>query len=92
MDARVAAIVEERGRLIAGLADLDVHSWPSEANFILFQPSSADANAVWAGLVDRGVLVRNCTSWPGLTNCLRVTVGTTDENDTFLRALREVLQ
>lgn len=92
MDERVAAIVEERGRLVAGLTELPVATWPSQANFILFQPTDADADAVWAGLVEHGVLVRNCTSWPGLTNCLRVTVGTPEENTAFLDALREVLQ
>ena len=46
---------------------------------------------VWQGLVDRSVLVRNCSSWPRLTGCLRVTVGTPEEDDAFLAALTEVL-
>jgi histidinol-phosphate aminotransferase len=37
------------------------------------------------------VLVRDCSGWPRLADCLRVTVGTPDENDTFLDALREVV-
>jgi histidinol-phosphate aminotransferase len=37
------------------------------------------------------VLVRNCSSWPRLDGCLRVTVGSTAEDDAFLAALREVL-
>jgi histidinol-phosphate aminotransferase len=37
------------------------------------------------------VLVRNCASWPRLEGCLRVTIGTDDEDDTFLSALQEVL-
>ena len=37
------------------------------------------------------MLVRNCASWPGLTDCLRVTLGTPEENDEFLAALAEVL-
>ncbi len=91
MDARVSAIVEERGRLAAGLADLPVDVWPSGANFILFRPRATDGEAVWQGLVDRSVLVRNCASWPRLDGCLRVTVGTPAENDAFLAALAEVL-
>jgi histidinol-phosphate aminotransferase len=43
-------------------------------------------------LVDRSVLVRNCGSWPRLETCLRVTVGTPDEDDRFLSALAEVLR
>jgi histidinol-phosphate aminotransferase len=37
------------------------------------------------------VLVRDCTAWPGLDGCLRVTVGTPAEDDAFLAALAEVL-
>jgi histidinol-phosphate aminotransferase len=91
MQARVAALVEERGRLAAALDELAVDVWPSAANFILFRPRPVDAAAVWQGLVDRSVLVRNCASWPGLEGCLRVTVGSPDENDAFLNALNEVL-
>jgi len=91
MEARVAALVEERGRLTAGLAELPVDLWPSGANFLLFRPRPVEGQAVWQGLVDRSVLVRNCASWPRLAGCLRVTVGTPDENDAFLKALAEVL-
>ena len=91
MEARVAALVEERGRLVAALADLPVDTWPSGANFVLFRPRTRDGARVWQGLLDRSVLVRNCSDWPRLDGCLRVTVGTADENEAFLRALREVL-
>ena len=91
MDERVAAIVEERGRLVTRLRDLDVDVWPSGANFVLFRPRSGDGDGVWQGLVDRSVLVRNCASWPRLDGCLRVTIGTPDEDDRFLDALEEVL-
>ncbi|MBV9950850.1 MAG: histidinol-phosphate transaminase [Acidimicrobiia bacterium] len=91
MEARVAELVEERGRLSAALGDLDVDVWPSGANFVLFRPRSADGAAVWQQLVDRSVLVRNCASWPRLEGCLRVTIGTRDEDDAFLGALEEVL-
>jgi histidinol-phosphate aminotransferase len=91
MEARVAALVEERGRLMAGLAELPVDVWPSGANFVLFRPRPVDGQVAWQGLVDRSVLVRNCASWPRLAGCLRVTVGTPDENDAFLKALDEVL-
>ena len=71
--------------------DLDVDVWPSGANFVLFRPRSRDGDGVWQGLVDRSVLVRNCASWPRLDGCLRVTIGTPDEDDRFLDALEEVL-
>jgi histidinol-phosphate aminotransferase len=91
MEARVATIVEERGRVSAGLAELDVEAWPSDANFILFRPRQRAGAEVWQGLLDHSVLVRDCTSWPGLDGCLRVTIGTPEENGAFLRALKEVL-
>jgi len=91
MEARVAGLVEERGRLAAGLGDLDVDLWPSGANFVLFRPRRRDGDEVWQGLLDRSVLVRNCSGWPRLQGCLRITVGTQAEDDHFLAALREVL-
>jgi histidinol-phosphate aminotransferase len=91
MEARVAIVNEERGRIAAAFAALPVDTWPSDANFVLFRPRGKDAEAVWQGLLDRSILVRNCASWPGLAGCLRVTVGTPDENTAFLDALTEIL-
>ncbi|HUR77819.1 MAG TPA: histidinol-phosphate transaminase [Acidimicrobiales bacterium] len=92
MQARIANIVEERGRIVAALAELPVEVWPSEANFILFRPRSADGTKVWQRMVDDSVLVRDCSSWPSLEGCLRVTVGTAEENGRFLEALAKALQ
>ena len=91
MAERVARLVAERERLVGALGGLDVDVSPSGANFVLFAPRSRDGEAVWQGLVERSVLVRNCAAWPRLHGRLRVTVGTPDENDRFLAALREVL-
>jgi histidinol-phosphate aminotransferase len=81
MEARVARIAEERGRVAAALGDLPVESWPSDANFILFRPNEKSADEVWRSLLDHSVLIRNCAEWDGLTGCLRVTIGTPEEND-----------
>jgi len=91
MEARVAVVAEERGRLAAGLAGLDVEAWPSDANFILFRPARPAAE-VWQALLDQSVLVRDCSGWAGLPGCLRVTVGTPPENDRFLVALEKALE
>ncbi|MCB1027460.1 MAG: aminotransferase class I/II-fold pyridoxal phosphate-dependent enzyme, partial [Microthrixaceae bacterium] len=93
MDRRVSRITEQRGWIEARLAELGVESWPSSANFILFRPSgeTADGDDVWPALVEHGVLVRNCASWPGLEGCLRVTVGSPEENRAFVDALEVVL-
>jgi histidinol-phosphate aminotransferase len=91
MNDRVARLVEERGRLVGRLSELDVDVWPSGANFVLFRPRSVDGAEVWQQLVDRSVLVRNCSSWPRLQGCLRVTIGSVDEDNAFLSALEEAL-
>ncbi len=88
MAARVAAVTSERTRLAAALGDLDgVEPVPSEANFILLRCTTRPAGAVWDDLVARSVLVRDVSGRPGLEECLRVTVGTPEENDRFLDAL-----
>jgi histidinol-phosphate aminotransferase len=91
MEARVRALVVERDRIAARLAELPVDTWPSESNFVLFRPRTKPGGEVWQALLDRSVLVRNCSTWPRLEGCLRVTVGTPEENDAFLDALSEVL-
>ena len=91
MEERVGLIVRERQKILAALGSLAVTAWPSQANFVLFRPERRKGDEVWNGLLERGVLVRDTSSWPGLSGCLRVTVGTPQENDAFLTALQEVL-
>jgi len=91
MEERVQAVVAQRERVETALGSLAVDTWPSGANFVLFRPRHLPGRDVWQGLLDRGVLVRDCSSWPRLDGCLRVTIGTADEIDAFLDALSEVL-
>jgi histidinol-phosphate aminotransferase len=91
MEERVKAVVGERERISAALGELAVDVWPSGANFILFRPREQDGHAVWEGLLERSILVRDCSGWPRLEGCLRVTIGTADEDDAFLDALAGVL-
>jgi histidinol-phosphate aminotransferase len=91
MEERVGALVRQRQRLLGALADLGMTTWPSQANFILWRPEGRRGSDVWQGLLERSVLVRDCSSWPRLEGCLRVTVGTPKDNDRFLGALTEVL-
>lgn len=91
MNARVREIVAERDRLVSAMSVLDLDVFPSGANFVLFRPRSSSGRSVWQGLLDRSVLVRDCSGWPRLADCLRVTIGTSDENTAFLAALTEVV-
>ncbi len=80
-----------REQLFQQLSDLPgVKPYPSQANMILARVP--DAAAAFAGMKARGVLVKNVSALhPLLDNCLRITVGTADENRLCLAALRASL-
>ncbi|HEX2542980.1 MAG TPA: histidinol-phosphate transaminase [Caldimonas sp.] len=91
--ARQAALLrDERARLQRELGALPgVEAFPSEANMILVRV--ADAAAVFAGMKQRGVLVKNVAGLhPLLADCLRLTVGTPEENTLMIDALRASLR
>lgn len=90
IDDRVARIVADRDRLARALATLPgVEVFPSVTNFVLFKV--ADPAGVHAGLLDRGVVIRRQDHMAGAAGCMRVSVGTRDENDRFLEALSATL-
>ncbi|MGZ8764219.1 MAG: histidinol-phosphate transaminase [Acidimicrobiia bacterium] len=97
METRVALLVEERERLFVALGERGgVTVFPSGANFLLFRVTGEgrgrDGHSVWEAMVRHGVLVRDCSRWPRVEGCLRVTVGTPAENDAFLAALDAALE
>lgn len=84
-------IKADRAELLERLNTIDgVHTWTSQANFILFRVTNAPA--VFDDLKKQGILIK-CLhgSHPLLDNCLRVTVGTADENQAFLRVLTQIV-
>jgi len=88
----VRRLVAERERVLARLGDVPgVRAFSSDANFFLTEFPAADPKAVFASMLRRGVIVRDVTSYPRLERCLRVTVGTEEENDAFLHALGTAL-
>jgi histidinol-phosphate aminotransferase len=92
LDAQTRAIVAERGRLEAGLDEIPgVVRFPSAANFVLVRVP--DGPGAYEALRSRGILVRTFHgSHPLLANCLRLTVGTAEENARLLEALASILQ
>jgi histidinol-phosphate aminotransferase len=92
LDAQAVAIRAERARLAAALKALPgVTPFASAANFILFRVAAPDR--VFSGLKERGILIKNLAgSHPLLAGCLRVTVGTSSENEAFIKALRATLE
>ncbi|PYQ13055.1 MAG: histidinol-phosphate transaminase [Acidobacteria bacterium] len=91
--ANVEKIVGARDDLLHRLYRIPgVRPYPSKANFILLELAEADPRTVFESVYRRGVLVRDVTSYPRLQRCLRVTVGSEAENETFLSALRHALE
>ena len=82
-------IISERGRLFRELSMIEgIQPYPSEANFILFRVAEPDR--VYENLLKKGVLVRNMKGV--VDGCLRVTVGTPEENMIFLQALKLIMR
>jgi histidinol-phosphate aminotransferase len=87
MRANVARVRATRARLTAALGALDFAVVPSEANFVLARRHGRDLAPLAHALAERDVLVRHFST-PELRDALRITVGTDEEIDTLLAALR----
>ena len=85
----VAQIKRERLHLLPALAELPLcqQLYPTAANFVLIRVS--DADRIYRYLVERGIVVRNRSRVELCGNCLRITIGTPQENNTLLGALRQ---
>ena len=90
MEAQRQKVLEERERLRRAFeaAPFQYKVYPSDANFLLVEVGRA--NEIYAALVEKGVIVRNRNSVSLCRGCLRITVGTVDENTLLLQALEEV--
>lgn len=88
---RVRAIVTERDRVGRALLAMSARVYPSETNFLLFEPGRPPWE-VHRRLAERGVLVRDVSAASGLAACLRVSIGSSADNNRFLETLAEVLK
>jgi histidinol-phosphate aminotransferase len=92
VEAGVARLVRARESLFRDLEAIPgVRPYRSHANFILFALEGRAPSEVFGTLYEQGVLVRDVSAAPRLSDCLRVSVGTDDENAAFLAALRRAL-
>jgi len=85
--------VNARGRrfLTAALGELGLTVVPSDANFVMVVcDAPADAHALADGLLRKGIIIRPLDGF-GLPHCVRISVGTDDENRLFIDRLREIL-
>ncbi len=86
----IQLIIRERARVFNVMSSLDrIAVYPSDANFIFFKAENADS--LFSQLVQKDILIRNFNKPGRLENCMRVTIGTPEENDAFLAALTEIL-
>lgn len=90
-EQQAAVIRQERARMIAAMACLSgIEPFPSQANFVLVRVS--DADALFDALKARGILIKNMHGAHALlANCLRITIGTEEENNAVLAALEEIV-
>jgi len=92
LQAGVTRLVLLRDALYAQLQALPgLRVYPSRANFLLIELAEREPKVVFEALYRRGILVRDVTSYPRLSRCLRVSVGTEQENESLLAALSETL-
>ena len=68
-----------------------IQPFPSQANFILFKVLKGSASDVYDRLLDHKIIIKNVSNNNLLENCLRVTIGTQDENQAFVDALTKSL-
>jgi histidinol-phosphate aminotransferase len=88
---RVEQCHRERERVYAALKKVRaIEAYPSVTNFILFRIKGEPPAAVHARFLEKGVLIRDISMWPGCDGCLRVSIGTPAENDRFIAALDHV--
>lgn len=89
-DEFVQSIREEKERVFAELRRIEIvkEVYESDANFILFKVD--DADKVYNDLAKKNIIIRNRSTQLGLEGCLRVTIGTPEENDKFLTELKNI--
>lgn len=91
LEDQISELIQERERIYKELKNIEgITPYPSRANFILFR-TEKDCHIIHKALKEKGILVRNLRGEGILRNCLRVTLGTPEENKEFLNALREAV-
>ncbi len=88
---RVVKVVKERERLFDILDEMEgITIYPSQANFILIRPEQ-EAQWLFNKLVEQSILIRDVSAYPFLDNHLRISVGTPEENNLLVKALKSIL-
>lgn len=88
--ANAEKIKASRGKLAISFKELGFQVWPSQTNFLLVRPPQGDAERIYQTLKVRGILIRYFNQ-PRLTDKLRITVGTEEQNQILVKTLKEIL-
>ena len=86
----VSQVKAGRARLENELTNVGIAWWPSEANFVLMRIGERHRDFV-GSMRQRGILVRDRSADPGCDGCVRITLGTTEQTDRLLSAVRDVV-
>jgi histidinol-phosphate aminotransferase len=91
LEKSIETVIKGRNQLVNGLSSL-CKVYPSEANFILIDVTPEKAKDISETLLEKGIIVRDCTSFRGAGDSLiRITVGTEEQNSKVIQALSAVL-
>jgi histidinol-phosphate aminotransferase len=91
VNRQISLLISERKKLYNAFSKLPgVTAYPSETNFILIR-TDADASLIHRKLKQAGILIKNLSKPGPLQNCLRITIGTPEENKEFIGTLRTIL-
>jgi len=90
LQPQINKIIAQREKLYSFLKGINgIIPYSSSANFILFKTLNVPANTLFSELVEEGILIRNLNK-DGIPNCLRVTIGTEEENNTFMERIDSI--
>jgi histidinol-phosphate aminotransferase len=90
LQSGLKSLISERTRVSEALVKLGWKCEPSQANFLLFSEFPDEPANVWQKFLERGVLIRDVGLEIDGKKYLRVTIGTPEENNSFLRAAHEI--
>lgn len=90
---RTRAVIEERERFLPLLRGLPgIRVFPTSANFVLFRSEALPARELFRRLIaEHGILIRDVSAGAGLAECLRISIGTREDMDAVLAALKAIL-
>lgn len=90
IEKNISIVLDQRNLLVSSLEKLDFVEkiYKSDANFLLVKVDNADLR--YNQLLEKGIVVRNRSNQPLCQNCLRITIGTKNENTSLIKTLNEL--